>query len=73
MLLPRETLARTRPGFVPRLTRRGQARQTVLELCDGVRPLADIEREVYERHRDLFASPDGAQTFVAEVVTRYAT
>jgi methyltransferase family protein len=71
MLLPRETLARTRPEFAPRLTRRGKARQTVLDLCDGVRALADIEREVYERHRDLFASPDVAQTFVAEVVTRY--
>jgi protein arginine N-methyltransferase 1 len=71
MLLPREILARTRPEFVPRLTRRGKARQTVLDLCDGVRPVADIEREVYDRHRDLFASLDLAQTFVAEVVTRY--
>ena len=72
MLLPQEILARTRPQFVPRLTPRGHARQTVLSLCDGARSLAEIEQEVYDRHRDLFASFDLAQTFVAEVVTRYA-
>jgi len=71
MLLPSETLRRTRPEFVPRLSRRGQARQTVLELCDGVRSVAAIERELYDRYRDLFQTFDGAQTFVAEVVTRY--
>ena len=72
MLLPREFLARTRPQFVPRLTERGKARQTVLDLCDGVRALAEIERAAYERHPDLFASLDLAQTFVAEVVARYS-
>ena len=71
MLLPRETLLRTGPGFTPRLTRHGVARRTVLELCDGVRPLADIERDVFERHADLFPTLDVAQRFVAEVVTRY--
>jgi protein arginine N-methyltransferase 1 len=71
MLLPRETLARTRPEFVPHLTARGLARRTVLELCDGVRTVAEIERAVFERHRELFATPDLAQLFVAEVVTRY--
>ena len=70
MLLPREFLARTRPRFVPRLTERGKARQTVLDLCDGVRAVAEIERAAYERHPDLFASLDLAQTFVAEVVAR---
>ena len=70
MLIPREDLERTRPTFTPRLTDRGMARRTVLELCDG-RPLDAIEREVYERHRDLFDSETAAQVFVAEVVTRY--
>ena len=37
------------------------------------RSLGEIEIEVYERHRDLFGSPDEAAEFVAEVVTRYAT
>jgi len=71
MLLPRERLARTRPDFVPRLTPRGHARRTVLELCDGLRPVAEIERAVFDRHRSLFESVDRAQLFVAEVITRY--
>lgn len=70
MLIPREDLERTRPTYVPRLTDRGVARRTVLELCDG-RPLEAIEREVYERHRELFDSEAAAHVFVAEVVTRY--
>jgi len=70
MLIPREDLERTRPAFTPRLTGRGVARRTVLELCDG-RPLDAIEREVFERHRDLFDSEAAAHVFVAEVVTRY--
>lgn len=72
MLIAREDLRRMRPGFVPALTPRGVARRTVLELCDGHRALADVERETYARHRDLFASPDEATVFVAEVVTRYS-
>jgi protein arginine N-methyltransferase 1 len=72
MLLPREELARTSLSFVPKRTRRADARLSVLELCDGVRPLADIEQQVYERHRDVFRSRDDAAIFVAEVVTRYS-
>jgi protein arginine N-methyltransferase 1 len=72
MLLSREELHRTDPRSVPRLTPRGVARSSVLALCDGVRPLAEIEREVYRRHADLFASPAEAAQFVAEVVTRYS-
>lgn len=72
MLLSREDLQRQSPSIAPRLTPRGLARRTVLDLCDGARPLAEIEREVYDRHRALFASAGEAQAFVAEVVTRYA-
>ncbi len=70
MFIPREDLERTHPAFMPRLTARGVARRTVLELCDG-RPLDEIEREVFDRHRDLFDSETAAHVFVAEVVTRY--
>jgi hypothetical protein len=70
MLIPREDLERTHPGYAPTLTERGVARRTVLELCDG-RPLADIERAVYDRHRGLFETEASAHAFVAEVVTRY--
>jgi protein arginine N-methyltransferase 1 len=72
MLIAHEDLARTRPGFAPRLSARGEARLTVLSLCDGKRPLMDIEQEVFARHASLFRSRDEAATFVAEVVTRYS-
>lgn len=72
MLVDPADLARTRPDFVPTLNARGQARRTVVDLCDGERSLADIERQVRARHPGLFATDDEAATFVAEVVTRYA-
>ena len=72
MLVSQEDLERTRPTFQPTLTEAGRARRTVLELCDGVRAVHEIEREVFERHRPLFASSSDAAAFVAEVVTRYS-
>jgi len=72
MLLTREELKRTDPHSIPRLTARGEARKTVLALCDGVRTLDSIEREVYGRHTSLFRDFTDAQLFVAEVVTRYS-
>jgi protein arginine N-methyltransferase 1 len=72
MLLTPETLRCTNPHFVPNLTARGEARKTVLELCDGVHTLDCIEREVFGRHPTLFRDYSEAQVFVAEVVTRYA-
>jgi Methyltransferase domain len=71
MLLSRDDLARQKAGYIPALTPRGRARLTVLELCDGSRRLGEIERALYERHRDLFATPAEAAVFAAEVVTRY--
>jgi SAM-dependent methyltransferase len=73
MLLTRDDLARQRPDYVPSLTARGRARKTVLDLCDGARTLSEVERELYERHRDLFATPAEAAAFAAEVVSRYTT
>jgi protein arginine N-methyltransferase 1 len=72
MLIPREDLERSRPSFTPRLTAAGAARKTVLDLCDGVRTLSDIESALLDRHRDLFADRAEAALFVAEVVTRYS-
>ena len=72
MLISREDLGRMRPDFQPTLTDRGQARLTVLELCDGRRPLTEIEQEMMRRHPRLFATLGAAAAFVAEVVTRYA-
>ncbi|MFI5179022.1 MAG: 50S ribosomal protein L11 methyltransferase [Vicinamibacterales bacterium] len=70
MFIERDAIRKTNPAYEPRLTPHGVARRTVLELCDG-RRLADVERAVYERHRELFSSESDAQAFVAEVVARY--
>lgn len=71
MLLTPDDLRRLNPATIPRLTERGRARRSVLELCDGQRALAEIEREVLRRHPGLFRSPADAAVFVAEVVSRY--
>lgn len=71
MLLDAATMRSGDPSYRPVLTDRGVARRTVLELCDGGRTLAEIEAEVYARHRALFTSPREAAVFVGEVVTRY--
>ena len=72
MLVDPVELARTRLLHRPALTARGRARQTVLELADGRHTVAEIERETHRRHASLFASPEAAAVFVAEVTTRYA-
>jgi len=72
MLVTAEDLRRTHPGFRPKLIPRGEARRTVVNLCDGVRTLAEIRDEVFRLHPDLFKSRDEAAAFVAEVVKIYA-
>jgi SAM-dependent methyltransferase len=72
MLLCREDLGRTKPDFVPRLNAWGEARRTVVNLCDGRSTIAEIEEEVRRGHADLFPTPEAAAEFVAEVVTRYS-
>lgn len=72
-LLPtREAVDRTRAGAIPQLTDRGVARKTVLDLCDGARTVREIERALIDRHPDLFAGPQAAEIFVAEVLSVYA-
>jgi hypothetical protein len=44
-----------------------------VDLCDGKRTVAEIEREVYKLHRDLFASPAEVSAFVYEVMVPYGT
>jgi Ribosomal protein L11 methyltransferase (PrmA) len=68
----KEDLVKTQLQHVPKLSPRGRARLTVLSLCDGARALADVERETFHRHSDLFRTADDAALFVAEVVTRYS-
>ena len=72
MLIADEDLAFTDPSARPRLTPAGDARRTVLELCDGRHAIGEIERETFDRHRNLFPDAAAAAAFVAEVLTRYA-
>ena len=72
MLISPDDVRRTRLSAIPTLTESGSARRTVLELCDGVRSLGDIERAVFERHAGLFRTQADAAMFVAEVLVRYA-
>jgi type I protein arginine methyltransferase len=72
MLIPAEDLRHTQPEYQPKLTPRGEGRRTVVNLCDGVRTLAEIEDEVFRLHPDLFRNREEAAVFVAEVVTRYS-
>jgi hypothetical protein len=71
LLFAREDLRKMHPAYVPTLTPRGVARRLVLELCDGRRPLVEVERAVFREHRNLFATAADAQVFVSEVVTGY--
>jgi hypothetical protein len=70
LLLSREDLQRMQPQFVPRLSSWGQARRTILELCDGQRSVAAIEQELLCRHPHLFSSPRQAAVFVAAVISQ---
>jgi protein arginine N-methyltransferase 1 len=72
MLLDKESLRKTRPGFVPKLSKWGEARRSVVDLCDGKRTFEEIRAEVYRRHPKLFASIEEAERFVTEVFVPYA-
>jgi len=72
MLVPPEDILRTQPCYRPKLIPRGEARRTVVNLCDGIRTVSEIEEELLRLYPNLFRSRDEAAVFVAEVVTRYA-
>lgn len=70
MPLSREDLARTRPDRRPRLNRIGEARATLLSLCDGSRTMAELEDELRRRHPDLAPDPASAAAFVVGTLER---
>ncbi len=70
MLLAPEDLIRAHPDRVPRLSREGQARNTVLAYCDGRRTAREIEQAVVRDHPDLLPSLGEISRFVAQVLGR---
>jgi SAM-dependent methyltransferase len=71
MLLVPEDLAKTRPDFVPQLSVWGEARRSTINLIDGTRTVAEIEKELLRLHPDLFPSIAKASEYVTEVLLPY--
>ena len=72
MVLTKDDLNRGDPKSRPALNASGAALLTVVSMCDGQHPLADIETEVFRLHPDLFPSKKEAAAFVASVVARHS-
>jgi protein arginine N-methyltransferase 1 len=68
LLLSAEDLARTNPSARPVLSRAGEVRRLVLDLCDGTHTVQEIEREAAARFADLFPADEDAARLVAELV-----
>jgi len=63
-----DQLAKTRPDFVPRLSEWGLARRSIVNLADGTRTLAEIEKELFRAHSALFPSFAEASAYVTRVL-----
>jgi hypothetical protein len=50
------------------LSRAGEVRRLVLDLCDGTHTVQEIEREAAARFADLFPADEDAARLVAELV-----
>jgi protein arginine N-methyltransferase 1 len=68
MLLAPEDLMRAHPDRVPRLSREGAARMTILSYCDGRRTAREIEQAILRDHPALFPSPEEISSFVLQAL-----
>jgi protein arginine N-methyltransferase 1 len=68
MYIDPDELAKTRPDFVPRLSDWGLARRSVVNLADGTRTLAEIEKELFRIHSALFPSLAEASAYVTRIL-----
>jgi protein arginine N-methyltransferase 1 len=71
LLVSAEDLRVTASLARPRLSRAGEARRDVLELCDGTHTVDEIEAAIERRFPDLAPSREAAAGFVAEVLAVY--
>ena len=69
-LLASEDLMRANPYRMPKPTRDGLARMTVLGYCDGTRSAREIEQAVLQEHPQLFPSAAEISRFIALVLGR---
>jgi protein arginine N-methyltransferase 1 len=70
MVLADDDVLRARPDRVPKLSRAGRARLTVLDYCDGQRSAIEIKQAVLRDHPQLLPSLDETARFVDEVIGR---
>jgi protein arginine N-methyltransferase 1 len=71
LLVSIEDLRVTASRACPRLSRAGEARRDVLQLCDGAHTVAEIETAILQRFPDLAPRREDAEGFVAEVLAVY--
>jgi len=62
-------LVRTHPAKVATLNQRGRARRVILDYCDGVRSVGEVEELVATRHPDLLPSRAELTAFVGAVLS----
>lgn len=68
MLISKETLHQTKPDFIPSLSSRGEIRQAILGLCDGIRTVAEVEQTISLRYAEKFNSEAELLAFVGTVI-----
>ena len=70
MMLAPEDLIRAHPNHIPKLSREGSARMTVLKYCDGQRTAREIEQAVLHDHPQLLPSAQEISRLIARVLGR---
>jgi protein arginine N-methyltransferase 1 len=68
LLLSAENVNRANPNHIPKLSREGRARTTVLAYCDGKRTAQEVTLAVLRDHPDLFPSSAELSDFVFRVL-----
>ena len=69
-LLTPEEFIRANPTRVPKISRKSQARTTILSYCDGRRTILEIEQAILRDHPKLFPSSKEISRFVTHVLGR---
>ena len=68
MLIAPEDLASKSPVARPKLSTRGEARRTALDLCDGSRTVREIEHALRDAYPEMLPTDADASAFLAEVL-----